>query len=121
MHIDTDAAQFRAHASNLGGLTVGAPADCHEAVPGQLNHLDPGGCISYKPLEPRGFKGSFEGTQGPLRHIFAYDGSILNSYKAIRASKRRAKATQQGLSGTIRGYRALLGFVGKTWLPFPSL
>ena len=40
---------------------------------------------------------------------------------SIRAWARGAKATQQGLLGTIRGYWALLGLIGKTWLPFPRL
>ena len=33
-------------------------------------------------------------------------------------SGRGAKATQQGLVGTICGYWALSGLIGKTWLPF---
>ena len=35
---------------------------------------------------------------------------------AIRASGRGAKAAQYGLLGILRGYQALLGRIGKTWL-----
>ena len=43
------------------------------------------------------------------------------SYKPSEPAGRGAKATQEGLVGTIGGYWALLGLIGKTWLAFPRL
>ena len=51
---------------------------------------------------------------------FAAMQDDLQTIQAITGSGRGAKATQEGLVGTIRG-SGFLGRIGKTWLPLSTL
>ena len=68
---------------------------------------------SYRRFEPKDFKGSFKGDMGPYSYD-VYSGpywqysilAVFVLWSSLKPLGRRAKATQQGLLGTTRGYWA---------------
>ena len=70
-----------------------------------------------KPYWSLGFRDPFKG------NLWFLEGgwSDIMIIEAIRASGRGAKATQEGLLETIRGYWSLLDLMEMTWLPLSRL